>query len=58
MDIFGNKSSMEIFAEYFSNDEKQETAMERAFREAQEKKAKKDKEKEEKAIYRPPHFLF
>ena len=43
-DIFGMKSSVEIFAEYFSNDEKQETAMERAFREAQEKKAKKEKE--------------
>lgn len=42
MDIFGNKSSMEILAEY-SNDEKQETAMERAFREAQEKKAAKEK---------------
>lgn len=41
MDIFGNKSSVEIFAEYFPN-EKQETAMERAFREAQEK-AKKEK---------------
>lgn len=47
-DIFGMKSSVEIFAECFSNDEKQETAMERAFREAHEKKAKNDKEKEEK----------
>lgn len=47
-DIFGMKSSVEIFAEYFSNDKKQETAMSRAFREAQEKKAKKNKEKEEK----------
>lgn len=44
-DIFGMKYSVEIFAEYFSNDEKHETAMERAFREAREKK---DKEKEEK----------
>ena len=47
-DILGMKSSVKIFAEYFSNDEKQETTMSRAFREAQEKKAKKDKEKKEK----------
>ena len=45
MDIFGNKSSVEIFAEYFSNDEKHETAMERVLREAQKKKAKKEEKK-------------
>ena len=44
-DIFGMKSSVEIFAEYFgTNAEKHETAIERAFREAQGKKAKKEKE--------------
>lgn len=43
--IFGMKSNMEIFAECLgTNAEKQETAMERAFREAQEKKSKKEKE--------------
>lgn len=46
MDVFGKKSSVEIYAEYFgTEDVKTETAMERAFREAQEKKAAKDKEK-------------
>ena len=44
MDVFGNKSSVEIYAEYFGTETKTETAMERAFREAQEKKAKNEKE--------------
>lgn len=44
-DIYGDKSSVEIFAECFSEDEKHETAMERAFREAKEKKAKKEEKK-------------
>lgn len=37
-DIFGMKSIVEIFAEYFgTNAKKHETVMERAFHEAQEK---------------------
>ena len=40
MDIYG-KSSADII---FGTETKTETAMERAFREAQEKKAKKEKE--------------
>ena len=45
MDIYGKSSADIIFG---TKEIKGETAMERAFREAQEKKAKKDKEKEEK----------
>lgn len=45
MDIYDKSSTGIIFG---TEEIKTETAMEKAFREAQEKKAKKDKEKEEK----------